>query len=177
MNISTKDRIVRTIASPGCKRGTVVYGAINMEINSPNWRRRPAENDECIKPHIPSVIDIPTLSQLQNAKMSSVERMSPLDLLKTNLTNLDPLTENYDLGFYLNYLNKWPSLFSTVKDRDAGIVGYSMLYSTSDCLNSTSENTLTDIYSSQKSWASSKSNTHPCETPSITHRGTVTSPC
>lgn len=59
--------------------------------------------------------------------MSSIERMSPLDLLDLNLTNLDPLTENYDLGFYLNYLNKWPSLFSTVKDRDAGIVGYSML--------------------------------------------------
>lgn len=103
------------------------------EINSPNWRHRPAENDEGIKPHIPSTIDILALSQLLDAKMSSVERMSPLDLLKTNLTNLDPLTENYDLGFYLNYLNKWPSLFSTVKDRDAGIVGYSMLYSTYDC--------------------------------------------
>lgn len=51
--------------------------------------------------------------------------MSPLDLLDLNLTNLDPLTENYDLGFYLNYLTKWPSLFSTVKDRDAGVVGYS----------------------------------------------------
>jgi N-terminal acetyltransferase B complex catalytic subunit len=60
--------------------------------------------------------------------MSFIERMSPLDLLDLNLTNLDPLTENYDLGFYLNYLNKWPSLFSTVKDRDAGIVGYSTFY-------------------------------------------------
>lgn len=59
-------------------------------------------------------------------KMSSITRMSPLDLLDLNLTNLDPLTENYDLGFYLNYLTKWPSLFSSVKDRDAGVVGYSM---------------------------------------------------
>lgn len=58
--------------------------------------------------------------------MSSITRMSPLDLLDLNLTNLDPLTENYDLGFYLNYLTKWPSLFSSVKDRDAGVVGYSM---------------------------------------------------
>lgn len=58
--------------------------------------------------------------------MSSIERMSPLDLLNLNQTNLDPLTENYDLGFYLNYLNKWPSLFSTIKDREAGTVGYSM---------------------------------------------------
>jgi N-terminal acetyltransferase B complex catalytic subunit len=61
--------------------------------------------------------------------MTSIERMSPLDLLDLNLTNLDPLTENYDLGFYLNYLNKWPSLFSTVKDHEAGIVGYSMFNS------------------------------------------------
>lgn len=58
--------------------------------------------------------------------MTSITRMTPLDLLSLNLTNLDPLTENYDLGFYLNYLSKWPSLFSAVKDRDAGIVGYSM---------------------------------------------------
>lgn len=57
--------------------------------------------------------------------MSSITRMSPLDLLSMNRTNLDPLTENYDLGFYLNYLTRWPSLFSVVKDRDAGVVGYS----------------------------------------------------
>lgn len=73
----------------------------------------------------------PHISQEQEAlsnndKMSSITRMSPLDLLDLNLTNLDPLTENYDLGFYLNYLTKWPSLFSSVKDRDAGVVGYSM---------------------------------------------------
>lgn len=53
--------------------------------------------------------------------------MTPTDLFSLNLTNLDPLTENYDLGFYLNYLMRWPSLFSVVQDRDAGIVGYSML--------------------------------------------------
>lgn len=59
--------------------------------------------------------------------MSSITRMSPLDLLSMNRTNLDPLTENYDLGFYLNYLTRWPSLFSVIKDREAGVVGYSML--------------------------------------------------
>ncbi|PYH96414.1 N-acetyltransferase [Aspergillus ellipticus CBS 707.79] len=58
--------------------------------------------------------------------MSSIRRMSPTDLLSLNLTNLDPLTENYDLGFYLNYLMRWPSLFSTVQDRQEGIVGYIM---------------------------------------------------
>jgi hypothetical protein len=63
--------------------------------------------------------------------MSSIERMSPLDLLDL-ISQPRPLTENYDLGFYLNYLNKWPSLFSTVKDHDAGIVGYSMFNSSSN---------------------------------------------
>ncbi|KAJ5712857.1 N-terminal acetyltransferase B complex catalytic subunit naa20 [Penicillium herquei] len=58
--------------------------------------------------------------------MTSIKRVSPLDLLSLNLTNLDPLTENYDLSFYLEYLTKWPSLFSAVKDRDAGITGYIM---------------------------------------------------
>lgn len=58
--------------------------------------------------------------------MSTIKRMSPLDLLDLNQTNLDPLTENYDIAFYLTYLTKWPSLFSAVKDREAGIVGYSM---------------------------------------------------
>jgi hypothetical protein len=57
--------------------------------------------------------------------MSFIRRMTPQDLLSLNLTNLDPLTENYDPGFYLNYLMRWPSLFSVVEDRDAGIVGYS----------------------------------------------------
>lgn len=57
--------------------------------------------------------------------MSSIRRMMPMDLLSLNLTNLDPLTENYDIGFYLNYLMQWPSLFSAVQDRTEGIVGYS----------------------------------------------------
>ncbi|OJJ47843.1 hypothetical protein ASPZODRAFT_64523 [Penicilliopsis zonata CBS 506.65] len=58
--------------------------------------------------------------------MSYIRRMTPTDLLSLNLTNLDPLTENYDLGFYLNYLMRWPSLFSAVQDRSEGIVGYIM---------------------------------------------------
>ncbi|KAI9931612.1 N(alpha)-acetyltransferase 20, NatB catalytic subunit [Aspergillus wentii] len=58
--------------------------------------------------------------------MSFIRRMTPTDLFSLNLTNLDPLTENYDLGFYLNYMMRWPSLFSVVQDRSEGIVGYIM---------------------------------------------------
>ena len=58
--------------------------------------------------------------------MASIRRMTPTDLFSLNLTNLDALTENYDLHFYLNYLMKWPSLFNVVEDRNGQIVGYSM---------------------------------------------------
>jgi len=42
-----------------------------------------------------------------------------------NLTNLDPLTENYNLDFYLHYLIKWPSLFTVAEDQESNIIGYS----------------------------------------------------
>ena len=73
--------------------------------------------------------DIATIHEpnCNTSTMTSIRRMSPTDLFSLNLTNLDPLTENYDLGFYLNYLMRWPSLFSSVKDRREGIAGYSML--------------------------------------------------
>lgn len=58
--------------------------------------------------------------------MSSIRRMRPCDLFSLNLTNLDPLTENYDLHFYLVYMIRWPSLFNVVEDRDGKIVGYSI---------------------------------------------------
>jgi N-terminal acetyltransferase B complex catalytic subunit len=53
--------------------------------------------------------------------------MTPEDLFSLNLTNLDPLTENYDLHFYLSYLMKWPSLCSVVEDDGGQIIGYSTL--------------------------------------------------
>jgi N-terminal acetyltransferase B complex catalytic subunit len=57
--------------------------------------------------------------------MSTTRRMTPDDLFSLNLTNLDPLTENYDLHFYLSYLMKWPSLCSVVEDDGGQIIGYS----------------------------------------------------
>ncbi|KAI5303433.1 hypothetical protein KEM56_007547 [Ascosphaera pollenicola] len=58
--------------------------------------------------------------------MSSIRRMTAEDILSLNLTNLDPLTENYDLNFYLQYLMEWPSLFNVVQDRNGSILGYIM---------------------------------------------------
>ena len=42
-----------------------------------------------------------------------------------NLTNLDPLTENYNIDFYLHYLIKWPSLFTVAENAQGNIIGYS----------------------------------------------------
>lgn len=63
------------------------------------------------------VIPLPT--------MTALRAFSPLDLFKMNLTNLDPLTENYDLHFYFQYLAKWPSLFTVAEGQQGEITGYS----------------------------------------------------
>lgn len=40
--------------------------------------------------------------------MSTQRRFSCFDLLRFNNVNLDPLTETYNMSFYLQYLAKWP---------------------------------------------------------------------
>ncbi|KAI9740990.1 MAG: hypothetical protein M1834_002701 [Cirrosporium novae-zelandiae] len=57
--------------------------------------------------------------------MVAVRPFKPNDLFHLNLTNLDPLVENYQLNFYLEYLGKWPSLLQVVEDKGQ-IVGYIM---------------------------------------------------
>jgi len=51
--------------------------------------------------------------------------MRPNDLLKITVTNLDHLTETYNIGFYLEYLTKWPELCQVVEGIDGDIQGYS----------------------------------------------------
>lgn len=58
--------------------------------------------------------------------MTALRPFHPTDLFKTNLTNLDTLTENYELRFYLEYLAKWPSLFNLVEGQNGEIAAYSM---------------------------------------------------
>lgn len=58
--------------------------------------------------------------------MTSLRAFQPQDLLKMNLTNLDPLTENYNIDFYMHYLTKWPSLFTVAQDQYGNITGYMM---------------------------------------------------
>jgi len=42
------------------------------------------------------------------------------DLLYFNTCNLDKMTETYHLGFYLEYLSKWPELCRVVVDFPGG---------------------------------------------------------
>lgn len=60
--------------------------------------------------------------------------MRPDDLLRISSTNLDHLTETYNIGFYLEYLTKWPELCQVLEGINGEIQGYSMScssYSTS----------------------------------------------
>lgn len=57
--------------------------------------------------------------------MTSLRAFRPQDLFRTNLTNLDPLTENYNIDFYLHYMTQWPSLFTVAEDQHGTITGYS----------------------------------------------------
>jgi N-terminal acetyltransferase B complex catalytic subunit len=49
-----------------------------------------------------------------------------MDVFKFNSTNLDPLTETYELNFYFSYMARWPHLFNVVEGRDGTIDAYIM---------------------------------------------------
>jgi len=57
--------------------------------------------------------------------MTSLRPFSALDLFTFNGTNLDVLTENYDIKFYLSYLARWPTMFTVVESPQSNIMGYS----------------------------------------------------
>ena len=59
--------------------------------------------------------------------MPSLRPMRPSDLLHMNLTNLDPLTEHYNIDYYMHYLNKWPTLCTVAEDQEGNIIGYSIV--------------------------------------------------
>ncbi|KAF8433417.1 acyl-CoA N-acyltransferase [Terfezia claveryi] len=58
--------------------------------------------------------------------MTSLRPFSALDLFTFNGTNLDVLTENYDIKFYLSYLARWPTVFTAVENPEGNIMGYIM---------------------------------------------------
>ncbi|KAK2001989.1 acetyltransferase [Colletotrichum falcatum] len=58
--------------------------------------------------------------------MATFRRFRPEDVNKFSKCNLDPLTETYELAFYLQYHAKWPSMFQVCEDMSGNIIGYIM---------------------------------------------------
>lgn len=56
--------------------------------------------------------------------MTSLRPFHALDVFKFNPTNLDPLTETYDLNFYFSYLARWPHLFNVALSPTGSIDAY-----------------------------------------------------
>ncbi len=46
------------------------------------------------------------------------------DLFKFNHINLDPLTETYNISFYMLYVSTWPSLCASFDDANGRMMGY-----------------------------------------------------
>lgn len=58
--------------------------------------------------------------------MTTVRQFRCEDLFRYNNVNLDPLTETYNLGFYLGYMSKWPEYFSIAESPSGKVMGYIM---------------------------------------------------
>ncbi|KAJ3329182.1 N(alpha)-acetyltransferase 20, NatB catalytic subunit [Blyttiomyces sp. JEL0837] len=58
--------------------------------------------------------------------MTSLRRFVTSDLFKFNNINLDPLTETYNISFYLQYLAQWPDYFFMAESCNGSSMGYIM---------------------------------------------------
>ncbi|TDL24892.1 N-acetyltransferase [Rickenella mellea] len=56
--------------------------------------------------------------------MSTLRAFRATDLFKFNNINLDIWTETYGIGFYLNYLSRWPDLCSAQEAPNGRLMGY-----------------------------------------------------
>lgn len=58
--------------------------------------------------------------------MTTLRLFKADDLFKFNAINLDPLTETYGVGFYLQYLARWPEYFLVAESPSGDLMGYIM---------------------------------------------------
>ena len=58
--------------------------------------------------------------------MTTIRQFSCDDLFKFNNINLDPWTETYGIGFYLQYLAHWPEYFLIAESPGGDHMGYIM---------------------------------------------------
>ncbi|KAJ3153772.1 N(alpha)-acetyltransferase 20, NatB catalytic subunit [Geranomyces michiganensis] len=58
--------------------------------------------------------------------MTTLRRFVADDLFKFNNVNLDPLTETYNISFYLQYMAQWPDYFVAAEAPSGSCMGYVM---------------------------------------------------
>jgi len=58
--------------------------------------------------------------------MTTLRQFTCDDLFKFNGINLDPFTETYGIGFYLQYLARWPEYFLVAESPAGDLMGYIM---------------------------------------------------
>jgi len=58
--------------------------------------------------------------------MTTLRQFTCDDLFRFNSINLDPLTETYGVGFYLQYLARWPEYFLVAESPGGDLMGYIM---------------------------------------------------
>ena len=58
--------------------------------------------------------------------MTTLRQFTCDDLFRFNPINLDPLTETYGVGFYLQYLARWPEYFLVAESPGGDLMGYIM---------------------------------------------------
>ncbi|KAI9092891.1 acyl-CoA N-acyltransferase [Phlyctochytrium arcticum] len=58
--------------------------------------------------------------------MTTIRRFLADDLFRFNNVNLDPLTETYNISFYLQYLAQWPDYFVIADAPNGQTMGYIM---------------------------------------------------
>lgn len=56
--------------------------------------------------------------------MTSTRPFHMNDLFRFNNVNLDILTETFNMPFYLQYMSRWPELFTVAEAPDNSIMGY-----------------------------------------------------
>ena len=61
-----------------------------------------------------------------NPEMTTIRQFTCDDLFRFNPINLDPLTETYGIGFYLQYLARWPEYFLVAESPSHHLMGYIM---------------------------------------------------
>eukprot|EP00606_Chrysophyceae_sp_TOSAG23-5_P001204 GSChrysophyteH2.ASY1.ANO1.219.1 assembled CDS len=56
--------------------------------------------------------------------MTTLRQFEAEDLFKFNHINMDPLTETYNIPFYMQYCATWPSICASYEDHNGRLMGY-----------------------------------------------------